>query len=127
MTLGKKPFENIVGIEENAGNQHFLLFPNCFLPFPIQISIFQPNSICCLQILSIWTSLTTFLNFLLDFCICMTTRVVPLTKVYLVTLDCASMWRTYVLMSMWKAVQLHSKITKRVRGSSARHDTQMQL
>ena len=29
----KKPFENIVGKGENAGNQHFLLFPPCFLPF----------------------------------------------------------------------------------------------
>ena len=26
-TQGKKPFENIVGKGENAGNQHFLLFP----------------------------------------------------------------------------------------------------
>ena len=26
-------FENIVGKEENAGNQHFLLFPQRFLPF----------------------------------------------------------------------------------------------
>ena len=24
------PFENIVGRRENAGNQHFLLFPRCF-------------------------------------------------------------------------------------------------
>ena len=31
MTLGKKPFENIVGKGENAGNQHFLIFPQCFL------------------------------------------------------------------------------------------------
>ena len=30
-TLKKKPFENIVGRGENAGNQHFLLFPQCFL------------------------------------------------------------------------------------------------
>ena len=30
---GKKPFENFVGKSENAGNQHFLLFPQCFLPF----------------------------------------------------------------------------------------------
>ena len=30
MTLYKKPFENIVGKGENAGNQHFLLFPPCF-------------------------------------------------------------------------------------------------
>ena len=31
-TLTKRPFENIVGKGENAGNQHFLLFPQCFLP-----------------------------------------------------------------------------------------------
>ena len=30
-TLGKKPFENTVGKGENAGDQHFLLFPQCFL------------------------------------------------------------------------------------------------
>ena len=29
-----KPFENIVGKGENAGNQHFLLFPQCFLSIP---------------------------------------------------------------------------------------------
>ena len=29
-TLRKKPFENIVGKGENAGNQHFLLLPQCF-------------------------------------------------------------------------------------------------
>ena len=45
MTLRKKPFVNIVGKGENAGNQHFLffpflLFPQCFLPFPKQISVF---------------------------------------------------------------------------------------
>ena len=34
MTMYKKPFENILGKGENAGNQHFLLFPPCFLPFP---------------------------------------------------------------------------------------------
>ena len=39
--LHKKAFENIVVKGENASNQHFLLFPQCFLPFPIQISIFQ--------------------------------------------------------------------------------------
>ena len=32
-TLYKKPLENIVGKGENAGNQHFLLFPQCFLPY----------------------------------------------------------------------------------------------
>ena len=30
----KKPFENIVGKGENAGNLHFLLFPQCFLLIP---------------------------------------------------------------------------------------------
>ena len=53
----KKAFENIVGKRENAGNQHFLLFPQCFLPFPKQISIFQSHLLCCLQMLSIWTCL----------------------------------------------------------------------
>ena len=40
-SLKKKAFENIVGKEENAGNKHFLLFPQCFLLFPKQISIFE--------------------------------------------------------------------------------------
>ena len=29
---GKEWLENIAGKEENAGFQHFLLFPRCFLP-----------------------------------------------------------------------------------------------
>ena len=33
--------ENIVGKGENAGNQYFLLFPQCFLLFPTQISSFE--------------------------------------------------------------------------------------
>ena len=33
-TLRNKPFENIVGKEENAGNQHFLLFPTMFSTHP---------------------------------------------------------------------------------------------
>ena len=36
-TQCKKAFENIVGKGENAGNQHFLLLPQCFLLFPKQI------------------------------------------------------------------------------------------
>ena len=32
-TLRKKSFEDIAGKGENAGNQHFLLFPQCFLPY----------------------------------------------------------------------------------------------
>ena len=34
LTLKKKPFENIMGKDENAGNQHFLLFPLCFSALP---------------------------------------------------------------------------------------------
>ena len=32
-----------------AGNQHFLLFPQCFLPFPKQLSNFQSHLFCRLQ------------------------------------------------------------------------------
>ena len=34
----KKALENIAGKGENADDQHFLLFPQCFLPFQNQIS-----------------------------------------------------------------------------------------
>ena len=57
MTLRSKPFENIVGEGEIAVNQHFLLFPQCFLPFPKQFSVVQTHLFCCLQMLSIWTGL----------------------------------------------------------------------
>ena len=58
-TLKKKSFENTVGKGENVGNQHFLLFPQCFLPFPKQISIFLSHLFCHLQelMLSASTSL----------------------------------------------------------------------
>ena len=49
--LEKKAFENIMGKGENAGNQHFLFFPQCFLPFPTQISIFKSKLFCSLQML----------------------------------------------------------------------------
>ena len=55
-TMDKKPFENIEGKGENGGNQHFLLFPQCFLPFQKQISFFQLYLFCCLQMLSFWNS-----------------------------------------------------------------------
>ena len=29
--MGNETFENIVGTEQNAGNQHFVLFPQCLL------------------------------------------------------------------------------------------------
>ena len=53
----RKPFENRVGKGENAVIHHFLLFSQCFLPFPIQISIFQSHLFCRLQVLPVWTSL----------------------------------------------------------------------
>ena len=34
---GKKSLKNIVGKGENAGHQHFLLFPQCFLPYARKI------------------------------------------------------------------------------------------
>ena len=33
----KKPSEYILGKGENAGDQHFLLFPQCFLSFQRQV------------------------------------------------------------------------------------------
>ena len=29
----KRPFENTLRDEQNAGNQHFLLFPQCFVSY----------------------------------------------------------------------------------------------
>ena len=55
--LSRKLFEKNVGIGESAGNQHFLLFPRCFLLLPKQISIFQSHLLYRLQTLSIWTGL----------------------------------------------------------------------
>ena len=39
--LEKKALESIVEKGENTGNQHFLLFPQCFLLFPKPISTFE--------------------------------------------------------------------------------------
>ena len=50
-SLRKYPFENIVEKGENAGNQHFLLFPQCFLPFPEKIYFFFSQIYFCLQML----------------------------------------------------------------------------
>ena len=55
-TLIKTPFENIVGKGENAGNQHFLLFPQFFLTIHNRISFFKLHLFYRLQMLSIWTS-----------------------------------------------------------------------
>ena len=53
MILTMKTFQNIVGKGENAGNQHFLLNPQCFLPFLNQISTFESYLFCRLQMCSI--------------------------------------------------------------------------
>ena len=42
-TLQEKVFENIVRKGENAGNQHFLLFQQCFQPYQIQKSALKQN------------------------------------------------------------------------------------
>ena len=57
-----KAFENIVGKGENDGNQHFFLFPQCYLPFPKQNSIFESRLFFRLQMLSIWTSLKSLVK-----------------------------------------------------------------
>ena len=49
----RKALENIVEKGENAGNQHFLLFPQCFLSFLKQVLIFHSTLFCRLQMLSI--------------------------------------------------------------------------
>ena len=45
----KESFWNIVEKGENAGNQHFLLFQQCFLPLSKHISIFGLHLFCHLQ------------------------------------------------------------------------------
>ena len=50
-TCGKENFENIVGKGENARTQHFLLFQQCYLFFPSQISEFESQLFCRLQVL----------------------------------------------------------------------------
>ena len=56
-TPRKRPYGNIVGKEGNAGNQHFILFLQCFLPFPNRISVFHLHIYCRLQMLWTWTSI----------------------------------------------------------------------
>ena len=55
--VDKKGFKNIVEKGKSAGNQHFVLFPHCFLSFHAQITIFELRLICRLQMLWIWNSL----------------------------------------------------------------------
>ena len=51
MTLEDKAFEDIVGKGKNAGNLHFVLFSQCFLPSHRHIIILS-TLICCLQMFS---------------------------------------------------------------------------
>ena len=54
-----KPFENIGGKGGNAGNQHFLLFPQCFPPNERLKSSFELHLFCCLHMLSMsWLHFT---------------------------------------------------------------------
>ena len=45
-TYYKKPFENIVGKGENSYNQHFVFFPQFFIPIPERISVFKLHLFC---------------------------------------------------------------------------------
>ena len=47
--LEKEAFCTYCGKGEKAGNQHFLLFPQCFLSFPNQILTFHLHLFCCPQ------------------------------------------------------------------------------
>ena len=52
-----------MGKEENAGNQHFLIFLRCFQPFSKQISILQSHLFCCLEVLLIKVDQSKMLSF----------------------------------------------------------------
>ena len=54
---GKEEFSQHYGKGENADNQHFLLFPQCFLFCQRKIAPFEPPFNFRLQMVSIWTSL----------------------------------------------------------------------
>ena len=56
-SLAKKPFENVVGKGENAGTQHFFLFPQRFLCYSRLTAPIQSHFNCRLLILSVWTGL----------------------------------------------------------------------
>ena len=64
-TLKEKSLGNIVGKGENAGNQHFLLFPQCFLPYKRQTLFLSNNEfgICiCFQFGFFFLSLNSLLH-----------------------------------------------------------------
>ena len=49
-----KPFENIVGKGENAGNQHFLLFQQYFFRYQRQVRLFHQRLNYYLRVVSIF-------------------------------------------------------------------------
>ena len=49
-----------MGKGENASDQHFLLFPPCFLPISTRIFVFKLHFFCHLKLFSIWISLNFF-------------------------------------------------------------------
>ena len=53
--IRQKTFKTIIGKGENADNQHFLLVPQCFLPFEIDTSCFEQQLISHILMLSIVT------------------------------------------------------------------------
>ena len=55
-----KKKKNTVGKGENAGTQHFLLFPQCFFLNQKRIFVFKLHLFCPSAYLSIWTSLEIF-------------------------------------------------------------------
>ena len=59
LILTKRPFENNVRKGENAGNQHFLLFPQCFKPSQTYFK-FSVTFVLSSAMLSNWTSLKIF-------------------------------------------------------------------
>ena len=65
MFLEKESCITIVGKGENAGNQHFLLFPQCFLPVQREIATSEPQWNLRQQMLLIQTLLNfaVFLRF----------------------------------------------------------------
>ena len=57
MTLKKNAFKNSVRKGKNAGNKHFLHFPQCFLLIQKRASVVKLHLFCHLQMLLVWTSL----------------------------------------------------------------------
>ena len=55
--LKHKSFENAMGKAENARNEQFLIFPQCFLALWRNFCHFHQICNCVLQILSVWKSL----------------------------------------------------------------------